>query len=698
MNAVNNIIKSKLSHADRLEIKRLGRPLPLLKIEEVSKTKSREHRRKFNMDIYEKYDWICGCNVRDKMFCFVCLVMGGEQSAWTVSGVSDLKHLTSRAPQHARSSKHMSCFIEFKMLGKTDVGQQLSMAYHTNISQHNKRVDKNRHVLKRIIDCIRFCGAFELALRGHDEKCDSENPGIFLGLINFTSEIDIILQTHLNDATVFKGTSKTIQNELLDFMLQVCREEILSQIKEASYVAIEADETTDFSNIQQLVIIIRYVFRNKIYERFWGFKNPDGHSSENIAQSLLEELEIMGISFDKLIAQSYDGAAVMSGRLNSVQTKVRNKYPNAHFIHCYAHQFNLIIQKAVSSNTGVKLFFANLQAFSTFFSHSAKRTAVLDKIVQARPPRAAVTRWSFQSRTVNCIYENKDKILECLETIIINASDSKTTNEASGLINFLNNDNFQFWLEVFHLIMPHVEIFFNEVQTRGATVTYIYKCQESFEHEMHKVREKIDNVTTTGVLLRPSRNVTVPGDRRSVAAKEVCDTIISQVKDRFQFTGHLSAVRLFLVESFKEYRKNFPDKTFSETVNSYPHFDKNKLKTELQVLYERDDICSVDKGNSICALMKFIFDHDLTNVFSETYKLLLIIATTPMTTAECERCFSTLKRIKTFLRNSMGEERLNALTMLSVEKNLVKNISNFNDKIVNLFSQAKNRRADFLYK
>jgi len=34
-----------------------------------------------------------------------------------------------------------------------------------------------------------------------------------------------------------------------------------------------------------------------------------------------------------------------------------------------------------------------------------------------------------------------------------------------------------------------------------------------------------------------------------------------------------------------------------------------------------------------------------------------------MTTAEVERSFSTLKRIKTFLRNSMTEDRLTALAM-----------------------------------
>nr|CAH7760275.1 unnamed protein product [Callosobruchus chinensis] len=51
-----------------------------------------------------------------------------------------------------------------------------------------------------------------------------------------------------------------------------------------------------------------------------------------------------------------------------------------------------------------------------------------------------------------------------------------------------------------------------------------------------------------------------------------------------------------------------------------------------------------------------------------------------MTTAEAERTFSTLKRIKTFLRNTMLNDRLNALVMISINRNLVHQINNFDDK------------------
>ena len=93
--------------------------------------------------------------------------------------------------------------------------------------KYNEEVDKNSHILSNIIDCVKFCGAFELALRGHDETASSNNP--VRGLVDLVVSLDGVLEEHLKTATVFKGTSKTVQNELLDCMLSVgCKKGRLS--------------------------------------------------------------------------------------------------------------------------------------------------------------------------------------------------------------------------------------------------------------------------------------------------------------------------------------------------------------------------------------------------------------------------------------------------------------------------------------
>ncbi|KAF0022279.1 hypothetical protein F2P81_025455 [Scophthalmus maximus] len=109
--------------------------------------------------------------------------------------------------------------VKLAMLGRISIATQLDEGHRVAIRRHNEEVDRNLHILSKIIDAVKFCGAFELALRGHDESDTSENPGIFLGLIDLMASIDHELEVHLENVTVFKGTSKTVQNELLDCML-----------------------------------------------------------------------------------------------------------------------------------------------------------------------------------------------------------------------------------------------------------------------------------------------------------------------------------------------------------------------------------------------------------------------------------------------------------------------------------------------
>ncbi|KAJ4447543.1 hypothetical protein ANN_09550 [Periplaneta americana] len=58
--------------------------------------------------------------------------------------------------------------------------------------------------------------------------------------------------------------------------------------------------------------------------------------------------------------------------------------------------------------------------------------------------------------------------------------------------------------------------------------------------------------------------------------------------------------------------------------------------------------------------------------FHEIHKLSIISIVTPASTAECERAFSCLRRIKTYLQNRTGHERLSDLTVLTVEQEIVK--------------------------
>ena len=67
--------------------------------------------------------------------------------------------------------------------------------------------------------------------------------------------------------------------------------------------------------------------------------------------------------------------------------------------------------------------------------------------------------------------------------------------------------------------------------------------------------------------------------------------------------------------------------------------------------------------------------------------LLRVLATLPVSTTEVERSFSTLKRVKTLLRNQIGNYRLTGLTLLSVHWE----ISVSPNEVLNIMAKSKRK-------
>jgi len=80
------------------------------------------------------------------------------------------------------------------------------------------------------------------------------------------------------------------------------------------------------------------------------------------------------------------------------------------------------------------------------------------------------------------------------------------------------------------------------------------------------------------------------------------------------------------------------------------------------------------------------------DIYPNVYILLTILGTLPVSTATSERSFSTMRRLKTYLRSSIGNERMAGLALLSIYKD--RQIDR--EKIMNDFLASSNRRSDFV--
>ena len=79
-------------------------------------------------------------------------------------------------------------------------------------------------------------------------------------------------------------------------------------------------------------------------------------------------------------------------------------------------------------------------------------------------------------------------------------------------------------------------------------------------------------------------------------------------------------------------------------------------------------------------------------VFDNMEVALRILATVPVTSCECERSFSAMRRLKNYNRSTMTDERLNGLALLHVHLG----IQIDKQDIVNRFALKGPRRLDFL--
>ncbi|XP_042386692.1 zinc finger MYM-type protein 1-like [Zingiber officinale] len=83
----------------------------------------------------------------------------------------------------------------------------------------------------------------------------------------------------------------------------------------------------------------------------------------------------------------------------------------------------------------------------------------------------------------------------------------------------------------------------------------------------------------------------------------------------------------------------------------------------------------------------------MDSCYPNAYIAYQILLTIPVTVASAERSFSKLKLIKTYLRSTMSQERLNGLAMLSIEKKVVEKVDYAN--LINTFASKTTRRAIF---
>ena len=144
-------------------------------------------------------------------------------------------------------------------------------------------------------------------------------------------------------------TEWSIQNEVLEMMAHSILRKLLLGL-EQKFFSVIADETSDLTGVEQLVVVVRSVNKTfDVTENLIGMHSMEKFDASAIHATISDILKRCNLSVANKRGQAYDAAATIAGDLNGVAAKFLSEQPRALFVHCQAHRLNLAIQDAMSS-------------------------------------------------------------------------------------------------------------------------------------------------------------------------------------------------------------------------------------------------------------------------------------------------------------------------------------------------------------
>jgi hypothetical protein len=86
----------------------------------------------------------------------------------------------------------------------------------------------------------------------------------------------------------------------------------------------------------------------------------------------------------------------------------------------------------------------------------------------------------------------------------------------------------------------------------------------------------------------------------------------------------------------------------------------------------------------------------MPSTFPDLMACYQLVLTLPVTSASAERSFSTVRRIKSYLRASMGDARLSDLAVIAVERDKSEKLIKNPASIIDEFATAQTKRIDLI--
>ena len=584
-------------------------------------------RRSFSPRWYEVYPWLEYSVSQDAAFCFCCRLfpLPGKSIAekvFTVSGYRQWKKATEKDSgfaQHERSDYHNSAFCAWKdFRSYIETGKAIDVAL---VSAHDKQVQENRHYIKQVAKVL-------------------------------------------------------------------------------CYYSVMVNESKDVSGKEQLSVVVRYLYQNNIHEEFLDFARLREFNANYLKDKLVQVLNMCNIAPSNCVGQTKDGASVMSGVRQGVQSLFRQSAPMAVYIHCYNHRLNLVIVDCVKSVKLADRFFGMLEALYVFMSSHVPHEIYLKKqeeMFSGKQPqklkKLSDTRWSCQYLSCKVLLDTLPAVIETLR-ILSETHTGKRVHHGESLLRSIDHGMI-ICLVLFTHVLKKTKLLSDMLQSPSldlsAAADMVQTVQgdlsternEKTWHVLWSKAEEIRNETSIPAEIPPgSKRTCKPptrlqdsvvmaytgqqdseGTPRDSVEHRYCVNLYYPVLDKLQAElssrfDEANKSLLRAVSVLDPCSAKFLDINLIKPMAEQYSVDTTYLDVELKQARRLIDR-KTHEGVSVKSLVELsTFLNPYKEAFPDLYKLITIALVLPPTSASCERSFSSMRHIKSYLRSTMSDNKL----------------------------------------
>lgn len=438
----------------------------------------------------------------------------------------------------------------------------------------------------------------------------------------------------------------------------------------------------------------------------------------SLATTIQQKLTKLGFDLNQMRGQGYDGAAAMRGQFRGVQAVIKESYPKALYTHCVSHSLNLCLSDS-SKIQDIRNAFGVISDVCNFFHTSAKRSEILRKNINILKPDTRTTklktlcetRWVVRHEAVLLFKDFLNPIVAALESIQMDLQGSESARKANYLLHCICKFHFLICLLVLCKTLSLTYNISEYLQSKNIDLVSasdrIYSVKTilegmrtdseiKFESVYKEAKQVADDLNTEETVpricgIQKNRpNVTFATKEeyyRRVVYIPYLDDFISSLNERFlsQKDNVVSLQHVIPTSAV--------DKPFS-VIAPAVNFYKDDLCGFLDVVEGEWELwqtkwSSTESKRRPATALEALMNCDKT-IFPNIRQLLKILAVLPVSTSTTEISFSTLRRLKTYLRSNTSEPRL---TLLSIHRDIIITDDMVMDKFVNC---GKARKLHFV--